>query len=82
MKKIYFILSVSALLLGAASCEDALNVRNPNNQTTYDFGNTKADLEEAVIACYNRIRLEGTFARVGYTMDAVRGTRADRLGTQ
>jgi starch-binding outer membrane protein, SusD/RagB family len=26
-----------------------------------------------VIACYNRIRLEGTFARVGYTMDAVRG---------
>ena len=25
------------------------------------------------MACYNRIRLEGTFARVGYTLDAVRG---------
>ena len=73
MKKIYLILSVAALVLGAASCESALDVRNPNNQTTYDFGNNKSDLEEAIIACYNRIRLEGTFARVGYTMDAVRG---------
>jgi hypothetical protein len=58
---------------GFTACNDALNVVNPNNQTTYDFGNTESELNEAIIACYNRIRLEGTFARVGYTMDAVRG---------
>ncbi len=38
-----------------------------------DFGDSESELQEAVIACYNRIRLEGTFARVGYTLDAVRG---------
>ncbi len=60
-------------MTGFTACNDALNVVNPNNQTTYDFGNTESELNEAIIACYNRIRLEGTFARVGYTMDAVRG---------
>ena len=73
MKKIYTILASIALIGSMVSCADQLNVKNPNNQTTYDFGNNEADLQEAVIACYNRIRLEGTFARVGYTMDAVRG---------
>jgi len=62
-----------AFMGGFMACNDALNVVNPNNQTTYDFGDTEAELQEAVIACYNRIRLEGSFARVGYTMDAVRG---------
>jgi len=61
------------LVAGITSCNDELDVKNPNNQNTYDFGNTESDLQEAVIACYNRIRLEGTFARVGYTLDAVRG---------
>jgi len=73
MKKIYTILSILAVCLGMASCAKYLDVKNPNNQTTYDFGNNESDLQEAIIACYNRIRLEGTFARVGYTMDAVRG---------
>lgn len=73
MKKINVLLTSMALVAGMTSCDDHLDVVNLNNQTTYDFGNTKSDLEEAVIACYNRIRLEGTFARVGYTMDAVRG---------
>jgi len=63
----------AAFLCGMASCNKQLDVVNPNNQTTYDFGYTESDLQEAVIACYNRIRLEGTFARVGYTMDACRG---------
>jgi hypothetical protein len=62
-----------ALVGGMTACNDELDVQNPNNQTTYDFGNTESDLQEAIIACYNRIRLEGTFARVGYTLDAVRG---------
>ena len=73
MKNLNIILLTLALFAGFSSCEDRLNVSDPNQQTTYDFGNTEADLQEAVIACYNRIRLEGSFARVGYTMDAVRG---------
>jgi hypothetical protein len=62
-----------ALIGGITACNKQLDVQNPNNQTTYDFGNTESDLQEAIIACYNRIRLEGTYARVGYTLDAVRG---------
>lgn len=73
MKKLTIILSAFAVVFGMSSCNDELELRNPNNQTTYDFGDSEAELQEAVISCYNRIRLEGTFARVGYTMDAVRG---------
>ncbi len=62
-----------ALIGGMTACNDELEVQNPNNQTTYDFGNSESELKEAVVSCYNRIRLEGTFARVGYTLDAVRG---------
>ncbi len=73
MKSLNIILTILALIGGLTACDKELNVQNPNNQTTYDFGNTESELQEAVIACYNRIRLEGTFARVGYTLDAVRG---------
>ena len=73
MKSLTIILTMLALIGGMTACNKELNVQNPNNQTTYDFGNTESDLQEAVIATYNRIRLEGTFARVGYTLDAVRG---------
>ena len=73
MKSLTIILTMLALIGGMTACNDELNVTNPNNQTTYDFGNTESDLQEAIIACYNRIRLEGTYARVGYTLDAVRG---------
>jgi hypothetical protein len=73
MKKIVIVLASFAVLGSLASCDKYLDVKNPNNQTTYDFGYTESDLQEALIACYNRIRLEGTFARVGYTLDAVRG---------
>lgn len=73
MKKFNIIFTALLLIVGLNACNDQLDVVNPNNQTTYEFGNTEADLQEAVIACYNRIRLEGSFARVGYTLDAVRG---------
>ncbi|MBQ2127768.1 MAG: RagB/SusD family nutrient uptake outer membrane protein, partial [Prevotella sp.] len=65
-----------AVLLGLGtltSCEDKLDVSNPNQQTTATFGNTADDLEENVIAAYNHIRMEGTYARVGYTLDVCRG---------
>lgn len=73
MKKINIILATFAAVCGLVSCADQLDVVNPNNQTTYDFGDSESELNEAIVACYNRIRLEGSFARVGYTMDAVRG---------
>lgn len=72
MKKINIILT-AVFATALVSCDKELDVTNPNNQTTYDFGNNESDLQEALIACYNRTRLEGSFARVGYTMDAVRG---------
>ena len=65
-----------ALLLGLGtmtSCSDKLDVSDPNRQTSETFGNTAADLEECVIACYNHIRMEGTYARVGYNIDVTRG---------
>jgi starch-binding outer membrane protein, SusD/RagB family len=73
MKSLNIILTISVLIGGMTACNDELDVKNPNNQTTYDFGNTEADLNEAVIACYNPLRYDGTFSRVGYTLDAVRG---------
>ncbi len=73
MKRLNIILIILALIGGMTACSDQLEVTNPNNQTTFDFGDSESELEEAIIACYNRIRLEGTFARVGYTLDAVRG---------
>lgn len=74
MKTTYIALALAAAAMGglSTSCSDELDVTNPNTQTTADFGNDESTLQEALIACYNRIRLEGTFARVGYTMDAVR----------
>ncbi|MEQ9303671.1 MAG: hypothetical protein RJQ14_07105, partial [Marinoscillum sp.] len=73
MKRLQIILTVLAFAGGMTACDDRLEVQDPNNQTTFDFGDSESELQEAVIACYNRIRLEGTFARVGYTLDAVRG---------
>lgn len=74
MKSLYKILTMAVLIAGmTTACDEQLDVTNPNQQTTFDFGDSESELQEVVIACYNRIRLEGTFARVGYTLDAVRG---------
>lgn len=55
------------------SCVDRLELVNPNQQTSVTFGYTADDLEESVIAAYNHIRMEGSYARVGYTIDITRG---------
>jgi hypothetical protein len=73
MKSLKIFLTMLAFIAGMTACDDQLDVSDPNQQTTYDFGDSESELQEAIIACYNRIRLEGTFARVGYTLDAVRG---------
>ncbi len=65
-----------ALLMGIGtltSCSDKLEMTNPNQPISETFGYTAKDLEEAVIACYHHTRMEGTYARVGYAHDAVRG---------
>ena len=65
-----------ALLLGIGmftSCSSKLDVENPNQQNIDTFGNTAEDLEESVIAAYNHLRMEGSFARVGYMIDVCRG---------
>ena len=65
-----------ALLMGIGtltSCSDKLDVSNPNQPIAENFGQTAKDLEEAVIACYHHTRMEGTFARVGFAHDIVRG---------
>ena len=58
------------------SCADRLELVNPNQQTSGTFGYTADDLEERVIAAYNHIRMEGSYARVGYTIDI---TRSDEV---
>ena len=66
-----------AILLGigtlTTSCEDKLNLTNPNQQTTGTYGSTADDLEECIVGAYKRIRMEGSYARVGYTYDITRG---------
>lgn len=66
-----------ALLMGLGTltaCD--LDVDNTNNQTSATFGNDVTELEESIIACYNHIRMEGTYARVGYNIDVCRGDEA------
>lgn len=68
-----------ALILGLStltSCSDKLDLLNPNQQTSSTFGFNADDLEECVIAAYNHIRMEGSYARVGYTIDVCRGDEA------
>lgn len=68
-----------ALILGFStlvSCSDRLDLLNPNQQTSSTFGFNPDDLEESVIAAYNHIRMEGSYARVGYTIDVCRGDEA------
>ena len=65
-----------ALVMGLgtmASCSDKLELINPNQQTTATYGNSVEELEEGVIAAYNHIRMEGSYARVGYNIDVCRG---------
>lgn len=68
-----------ALLMGVAamtSCDSKLDVENANQQTSQTFGSSAEDLEECVVGIYKRIRMEGTYARVGYTIDVCRGDEA------
>ena len=72
--KLYKISLAIVLGLGTlSSCDSQLDVTNPNQQTAATFGADLDALEENVIAAYNHIRMEGTYARVGYNLDVCRG---------
>ena len=72
--KLYKLSLALVLGLGAlTSCSEKLELTNPNQQTSGTFGFTADDLEENVIAAYNHIRMEGTYARVGFMLDVCRG---------
>jgi hypothetical protein len=43
MKNINRILIMLAFVGGMTACNDELDVQNPNNQTTYEFGNTESE---------------------------------------
>lgn len=73
MKLYKYSLACMLGLATLASCADRLELVNPNQQTSGTFGYTADDLEESVIAAYNHIRMEGSYARVGYTIDITRG---------
>ncbi len=73
MKSQYILIASCALVCGLSACDGKLDVDNPNQQTIADFGKMAAELNEAVIAAYNHTRIEGTYARVGYTIDLCRG---------
>lgn len=73
MKLYKYSLACMLGLTTLASCADRLELVNPNQQTSGTFGYTADDLEESVIAAYNHIRMEGSYARVGYTIDITRG---------
>ncbi len=76
MKQIKYSLAFVLGLGTFTSCLDNLDVVNPNEQTSSTFGYTVDELEECVIAAYNHIRMEGSYARVGYTIDVCRGDEA------
>lgn len=71
MKLHKIMLSLLVGLTALSSCDSQLDVENPNQQTSETFGTD--ELEEVVIGAYKRIRMEGTFARVGYTTDLTMG---------
>lgn len=76
MKLNKYSLALSLGLCVMTSCVDRLEMINPNQQTSSSFGFNADDLEESVIAAYNHIRLDGSYARVGYCIDVCRGDEA------
>ena len=72
--KIIYAVGLGLALTGSlTSCEDKLDIVNANQQTTSDFGKTSTELDEVIIACYNHIRMDGTFSRLGYLEEVVGG---------
>lgn len=57
----------------AFGCADKLDVVNPNNQTAADFWTTENSIAEGVIGIYNRLIVDGYYARMTPSLIDVRG---------
>lgn len=73
MNKIKYILItlIGIGLLG--SCDDKLDVENPNAQDSSGFWKTESEISEGVTAIYNRLLTDGCYARMTPSLNDVRG---------
>jgi starch-binding outer membrane protein, SusD/RagB family len=73
MKKVtYFIIAIFVLGL-FSSCDDRLDVSNPNDQSSGDFWKTEDEIAEGVIGIYNRLLTDGAYGRMLPSLSDVRG---------
>ncbi|GAB3357325.1 RagB/SusD family nutrient uptake outer membrane protein [Arachidicoccus ginsenosidivorans] len=68
---------MTAVIFG--SCDKKLAVTDPNAQTSADFWKTESDIAEGVVATYNLLLVDGTFAR---TLPALVDVRGDDVNSQ
>jgi len=73
MKKITYILIAIFTVGILSSCEDKLDVSNPNLQSSGDFWNTEDQIAEGIIGIYNRLLTDGAYGRMTPSLLDVRG---------
>jgi tetratricopeptide (TPR) repeat protein len=79
MKYLKYIFLILPLLVSLSSCDNYLNVSNPNLQTSADFWKTESQIAEGVVAIYDRLILDGTYQR---TLPALEDVRGDDVNSQ
>jgi len=73
MKKLKYLL-VAIISLGMLfSCEDQLDVSNPNRQSSGDFWETEEQIAEGIIGIYNRLLTDGAYGRMTPSLLDLRG---------
>lgn len=72
MKKLSYILIIIFTVSWLSSCDNMLDVKNPNRQSSADFWKTEDDLAEGVIAIYSRMLTDGAFGRMTQSLNDVR----------
>ena len=66
-------LYIGIILLGLSSCDDELNLENPNSQTTDAFWLTPEQAIEGVNATYNSLLIDGYYMRMTPALTDGRG---------
>lgn len=73
MNKLLYSLIITVSLGFLSSCDDNLNVTNPNAQNSDGFWQTESEVAEGVIAIYNRLITDGCYARMTPSLLDLRG---------
>ncbi|MDF1573359.1 MAG: RagB/SusD family nutrient uptake outer membrane protein, partial [Bacteroidales bacterium] len=73
MKKTVYILIALVTAGLVSSCDDRLDVSNPNLQSSGDFWQTEDQIAEGVIGIYNRLLTDGAFGRMTPSLLDLRG---------